>query len=71
MQKEEAGNRKVFLKELAGTAGFDIPLDRLEVILPQLDWILSEANLIDSINLAGVEPFTSMVEFLEKSTLEK
>ena len=41
---------------LAKLAGFELNLERCEILAPQLDWMLEEAGKIEALNRTGVEP---------------
>ena len=44
------------LPELTRLGGFMIPIRRFQLVLPQIEWIMKESELLDSIALAGNEP---------------
>jgi hypothetical protein len=70
-QQYKQKSNEISLKGLAERAGFNVSLDRAALILPQLEWILDESILIDSLNLTGIEPPTSIFEFLVKCKQEE
>ena len=51
---EEGKNLSIL--ESASLAGFHIPSERSKVFMPQFEWIMNEAKLLDSVNLIGLEP---------------
>jgi len=43
-------------QELARLAGYELTLERCEILAPQLLWILEGASKLDALALEGVEP---------------
>jgi hypothetical protein len=41
---------------LARSAGFEFTLERCEILAPQLDWLLTQSELLASLSLAAEEP---------------
>ena len=45
---------------LARNAGFEFSLDRCELLVPQLDWLLAQGELLSGLNLGSEEPLLIM-----------
>lgn len=60
-----------FIAHLAEISGFRFSAERAELLAPQLEWLLAEAQKIENSDRAGLEPANFFVPALFQSPTER